>query len=180
MNGALAGLVGITAPCAFVDPWAAVVIGAIAGLIVVFSVEFFDLVHVDDPVGAISVHGVAGLWGTLSVGLFGTQELLGSNTYGLFLGGGAQQLGVQVVGALAVFGWVVATSGALFLAIKHFVGLRASPEEEEQGMDLIEHGLEAYPDFERAPAPSYASAAVARPASTPLPRTSTASAEPAS
>jgi Amt family ammonium transporter len=152
MNGTLAGLVGITAPCAFVDPWAAVVIGAIAGIIVVFSVEFFDLIRIDDPVGAISVHAICGVWGTLSVGLFGTESLIGSGTYGLFLGGGAQQLGVQIVGIAAVFAWVTVTSAVLFLAIKYLIGLRASPEEEEQGLDLFEHGLEAYPDFERAPA----------------------------
>ena len=156
LNGALAGLVAVTAPSGFVDPYAAVIIGAVGGVIVVFAVSFFDRIRIDDPVGAISVHGAAGVWGTLAVGLFATRSLVGTwngtaaadvAEYGLLTGGGIEQLGVQVVGILAVFGWVVVTSGVLFLAIKYTVGLRVSPEEELAGLDVEEHGIGAYPEF---------------------------------
>jgi Amt family ammonium transporter len=157
INGALGGLVGITAPCAAVDPWAAVVIGLIAAPIVLLGVELLDKLKVDDVVGAVSVHGFAGLWGVLSVGLFATEAGVEAHTgvassaYGLLLGGGAEQLGIQALGAAAIIVWTCATSGILFLAIKYTVGLRVSPEEELRGLDLGEHGIEAYPNFERAP-----------------------------
>jgi Amt family ammonium transporter len=157
INGALGGLVGITAPCAAVDPWAAVVIGLVAAPIVLLGVEVLDKVRVDDPVGAVSVHGFAGLWGVLSVGLFATETGVldhtgtESSVYGLLLGGGAEQLGIQALGAAAIIGWTLVTSGILFLAIKYTVGLRVSEEEELRGLDLDEHGIEAYPYFERAP-----------------------------
>jgi len=158
VNGALGGLVAITAPCAAVDPWAAVVIGLIAAPIVLIGVEGLDRLHVDDPVGAVSVHGLAGLWGVLSVGLFATQDgvlahagVEESSAYGLFMGGGVEQLGIQALGALAIIAWTVATSGLLFLAIKLTVGLRATEEEEIRGLDVYEHGIEAYPYFEQAP-----------------------------
>lgn len=145
LNGALAGLVGITAPCAVVSPLGAVIIGLIAGILVVYSVEFFDKVlHVDDPVGAISVHGVCGVWGTLAVGLFANTD----DIKGLFYGGGFQQLGVQALGAVAVFIWVIATSSLLFLTIKKTMGLRVSKEEELVGLDICEHGTEAYSGFQ--------------------------------
>ncbi len=147
LNGTLAGLVAVTAPAGFVDPYAAVIIGAIGGGIVVFAVAMFDRLHIDDPVGAISVHGVVGVWGTLSVGLFGTAELIGSSDYGLLVGGGIEQLGVQVIGIVAVFAWVVVTSGVLFLIIRSTIGLRVSEAEELAGLDVHEHGIGAYPEF---------------------------------
>jgi ammonium transporter, Amt family len=145
LNGALAGLVGITAPTAVVSPTGAIVIGLIAGILVVFSVEFFEKVlHIDDPVGAISVHGVCGLWGTLAVGLFANTD----DIKGLFYGGGFQQLGVQFLGAAAVFVWVIAASSLLFLLIKKTVGLRVSQKEELIGLDISEHGTESYSGFQ--------------------------------
>jgi Amt family ammonium transporter len=139
-NGMLAGLVAITAGCAFVDAWAALVIGALAGLIVVWSVHFFDSVKIDDPVGAISVHGVCGAWGTLAVGLFATEG-------GLFLGDGADQLVSQIIGVVAVFAWVVVTCAILFGIIRLVFGLRVSAEEELIGLDEHEHGTNGYADF---------------------------------
>lgn len=151
LNGALAGLVGITAPCAVVSPVGALLIGSVAGILVVLSVEFFDKVlHIDDPVGAISVHGINGVWGTLAVGLFATKE--GAEAIGigkgLFYGGGFGQLGVQALGVIAVFGWVAVTAGALFLIIKKTIGLRVSAKEEVRGLDIGEHGSEAYSGFQ--------------------------------
>jgi Amt family ammonium transporter len=136
-NGVLAGLVGITAGCAAVSNWGAVIIGGIAGIIVVLAVLFFDRVRVDDPVGAVSVHGVCGAWGTIAVGLFATEG-------GLFYGDGADQLVTQVIGVLAVLAFVVVTTGALFLLIKYTIGLRVSPEEELEGLDVHEHGAAGY------------------------------------
>ena len=147
INGALAGLVAITAGCGFVDPYAAVIIGLIGGVVVVFAVAMFDKLRIDDPVGAISVHGVVGVWGTLAVGLFATARLVGGDTYGLLVGGGVQQLGVQIVGILAVAAWTIVTSGILFLVIKHTIGLRVSEAEELVGLDVQEHGIGAYPEF---------------------------------
>lgn len=145
LNGALAGLVGITAPTAVVTPAGAVIIGLVAGLLVVFSVEFIDKVlHIDDPVGAISVHGVCGVWGTLAVGLFANTD----DMKGLFYGGGFEQLGVQALGAAAVFVWVALTAGLLFLAIKKTIGLRVDEKEELIGLDITEHGTEAYSGFQ--------------------------------
>lgn len=145
LNGALAGLVGITAPTAVVTPFGAVVIGFAAGILVVLSVEFFDkILHVDDPVGAISVHGVCGVWGTLAVGLFANTD----DIRGLFYGGGFHQLGVQALGALAVFVWVSFASLILFSVIKKINGLRVSPEEELAGLDISEHGAESYYGFQ--------------------------------
>ncbi len=145
LNGALAGLVGITAPTAVVTPFGAVIIGLIAGILVVYSVEFFDKVlHIDDPVGAISVHGVCGLWGTLAVGLFANTE----DIKGLFYGGGFGQLGVQALGAAAVFAWVFFTASLLFFIIKKTNGLRVTETEELVGLDLSEHGTESYSGFQ--------------------------------
>ncbi len=143
LNGALAGLVGITAPCGVVSNGAAIIIGLIAGIIVVASVEFIDKkLHIDDPVGAISVHGVCGVWGTLAVGIFGD---LGA------IGGAATrvgQIGVQALGAAAVFVWVTVTAGLLFLILKKTVGLRVSETEEMRGLDIEEHGTESYAGFQ--------------------------------
>jgi Amt family ammonium transporter len=135
LNGALAGLVGITAGCANVTPNSAIIIGAVAGIIVVFSVMFFDKIKVDDPVGAISVHGVCGAWGTLAAGLFN-------------IGGtSAAIIGVQLMGIAACFIWTFPTALVMFKLIDKAIGLRVAPEEELEGLDLAEHGGIAYPDF---------------------------------
>ena len=142
LNGALAGLVSITAPCDGVSPLASIVIGSVGGALVVFSVLFIDhVLKVDDPVGAVSVHGVCGAWGTLSCGLFNMET-------GLFNGGGFAQLGTQLIGAVAAFVWAFGLGLALFYGIKLTIGLRVSPEEESKGLDIGEHGMEAYAGFQ--------------------------------
>jgi ammonium transporter, Amt family len=145
-NGLLAGLVSITAPCGAVETWAAPVIGAVGGLLVVFAVKFFDRMKVDDPVGAISVHGVCGTWGTLSIALFAKFDdaFLGREDAGLFYGGGLDQLWTQGIFVVAHFLFVTITAGALFLAIKATIGLRVEPEEEQEGLDVLEHGAPGY------------------------------------
>ncbi len=135
LNGALAGLVGITAGCANVTPSSAVIIGMVAGILVVFAVLFFDRIKVDDPVGAISVHGVCGAWGTLAAGIFN----IGGTSAGI--------IGVQLVGIVAAFIWTFPTAFVMFKLIDKTIGLRVSPEEELEGLDLAEHGGIAYPDF---------------------------------
>lgn len=153
VNGILAGLVGITAGCATVEPWAAVVIGAIAAVVMYAGVVGLDKLGIDDPVGAFPVHGCAGLWGVIAVGLFSSEAGLAGaaysdpSSYGLLVGGGIEQLGAQLVGAAVIIGWVVVTAGILFGAIKYTIGMRVSAEEEERGLDLLEHGLDSYPDF---------------------------------
>ncbi len=148
LNGALAGLVGITAGTWVVNPLGAVLIGLIAGVLVVTSVEFFDKVlHIDDPVGAISVHGVCGAWGTLAVGLF-ADGVNDPGIVGLFYGGGLGQLGVQLIGILAVFAWVVVTTLVLFGSLKAAGLLRVSETEEMMGLDIGEHGMESYAGFQ--------------------------------
>ena len=144
LNGALAGLVAITAPCAFVEPWAAVVIGAIAGVVVVFSVLLLESLKVDDPVGAISVHGTCGALGTILLGVFHNEQGL---LYAVDKGAAFKFLGVQALGVIAVLVWCVITGYILFSTIKVVVGLRVSQEEEMEGLDLREHGASAYPDF---------------------------------
>jgi Amt family ammonium transporter len=143
-NGLLAGLVAITAGTAAVTPQAALIIGAAAGIIVVFAVDFFDRVaKIDDPVGAISVHGVCGLFGTLCVGLFARED----TDYwkqGLFYGGGASQLGSQIIGVVSIGAWVSVTSFLLFMGIKKTIGLRVSEAEELAGLDIHEHGSPGY------------------------------------
>jgi len=146
MNGVLAGLVAITAPCAVVSPGASVAIGLFAGALVVLSVEFFDkTIKVDDPVGAVSVHMVNGVFGTLAVGIWGNVEGV---ALGLLHGGGLTQLGVQALGVLAVATWAGVLSLLLFLAIKGVFGLRVSAKDELQGLDLSEHKSEAYSGFQ--------------------------------
>jgi Amt family ammonium transporter len=147
MNGALAGLVGITAPCAYVDPWAAVVIGAISGYIVVRGVELLDRLQIDDPVGAFPVHGICGVWGTISVGIFGRQSL-GLANKGLVYSGNPMQLGIQLVGIVSVVVFVVLSMSIIFKLIDLTVGLRVSREEELRGLDIGEHGMEAYGGFQ--------------------------------
>jgi Amt family ammonium transporter len=153
-NGMLAGLVGITAGTAAVSNVGAIVIGAVAGALVVASVLFFDRIHIDDPVGAISVHGVCGAFGTIAVGLFATSD---SDFWqqGLLYGGGADQLVSQLIGVAAVAGFVAVTAGLLFLAIKATIGLRVSEEEELAGLDVLEHGAPGYgPDVTPALTPT--------------------------
>ncbi len=142
LNGALAGLVAITAGCDVVDPFGAFFIGFAAGILVVASVEFFDkTAKIDDPVGAISVHGACGMFGTLAVGLFATDG-------GLFYGGGIKMLGIQAAGVLAVAVWVAVMMTVIFQLIKHTIGLRVEQEIEIDGLDLHEHGLaSAYSGF---------------------------------
>ena len=149
-NGALAGLVGITAGTAFVESWAAIAIGFAAGALVVGSVLLIDRLGVDDPVGAVSVHGVCGAFGTLAVGLFAAPRLSGG-TAGLFYGGGLSQLGVQALGVGAVLLWVVGASAVVFGIIKATVGLRVSEEEEIEGLDVTEHGMWGYPEVALGP-----------------------------
>lgn len=147
MNGALAGLVAITAPCAFVDPWAAIAIGAIGGVIVVFGVALLDKLHIDDPVGAVPVHGMNGIWGTLAIGLFG-KESLGLAHNGLLFGGGFKQLGIQLLGVSSVIIFIVISMSIVFKLINVIIGLRVSREEELKGLDIGEHGMEAYGGFQ--------------------------------
>ena len=148
LNGALAGLVGITAGTWVISPFGSIVVGAIAGIIVVGSVELFDKVfHIDDPVGAISVHGICGVWGTLAVGLFAT-GVNDPDVVGLFYGGGIGQLGVQFVGVVAVFAWVVVTTLILFSILKAAGKLRVTETEELIGLDIGEHGMESYAGFQ--------------------------------
>jgi Amt family ammonium transporter len=147
MNGTLAGLVAITAPCAFVDPWASITIGAVAGVIVVLGVVLLDKLHIDDPVGAFPVHGMNGFWGTLSLGLFGKASL-GLAHNGLLYGGGLKQLGIQLLGALSVITFVIVSMTIVFKLIDVTIGLRVSREEELKGLDIGEHGMEAYGGFQ--------------------------------
>ncbi len=142
LNGVLAGLVGITAGCATSTPLGAIIIGVVAGIIVVYSVLFFDAVKIDDPVGAISVHGVCGVWGTLAAALLHEELFISGSEYDLM---GA--LTVQVIGIVTCFLWVFATSYILFKVLDATVGLRVSEQEELQGLDISEHGNSAYPDF---------------------------------
>ncbi len=147
MNGALAGLVGITAPCAFVEPWAACVIGLTSGIIVVLGVELLDKLQIDDPVGAVPVHGMCGIWGTLCVGIFG-KEALGVANNGFIYGGNPTQLGIQMVGSFATVTFVLVTMGLIFKMIDVTVGLRVSRTEELRGLDIGEHGMESYSGFQ--------------------------------
>ena len=156
-NGVLAGLVSITAPVGTVNAGMSLVIGMIGGVIVVFSVLFFDKIKIDDPVGAISVHGVCGAWGVISVGLFAqypdafVEGAVGLENYtasGLFYGGGINQLLVQLTMIAIIGAWVTVTTGILFFVLKKTIGLRVSAEEEIEGLDVLEHGLQGYaPDM---------------------------------
>ena len=147
MNGALAGLVAVTAPCAFIEPWAAIVIGAIGGYLVVRGVELLDKLRIDDPVGAFPVHGICGIWGTLAVGIFG-KESLGLGHNGFVYSGNPMQLGIQMVGIVAVVAFVVVSMGAVFKLINITIGLRANTNEELRGLDISEHGMESYGGFQ--------------------------------
>ena len=143
-NGALAGLVGITAGCAYVDPWGAVVIGLISGVIMIFGVDFIkNVVKADDPVGAVTVHGICGAWGVLAVGIFAA----GNNGVSGLIYGDAGQLVPQIVGLLVAAAWGLGAGFVLFKAIDLTMGLRASEEEEIEGLDEPEHGTSAYPEM---------------------------------
>jgi len=155
INGVLAGLVAITASCAYVNLGSAALIGLVAGVMVVFAVTWMDRFKIDDPVGAISVHLVCGVWGTLAVGLFSVGPgiypwygLESGPLAGLLLGGGLQQLLIQLLGVVAVGMFTVAFSLVSWSAIRATVGIRVSAEEERRGLDLGEHAMEAYPEFE--------------------------------
>ncbi len=149
INGALAGLVAITAPCAFVSVGSAAVIGLIAGVLVVFAVIMFDRLRLDDPVGALSVHLVNGVFGTLAVGLFAQDGITGTATgNGLFFGGGLKLLGAQAIGVAAVGAFTFTAALAVWFVIRLVMGIKVSREEEIQGLDLGEHGMKAYPDFQ--------------------------------
>ena len=177
-NAALAGLVGITAGCDAVNPFGAAVIGIVCGILVVLSVEFFDkVVKIDDPVGAISVHGVCGATGTILTGLFATG---GTTMKGLFYGGGFKFFGVQVLGVLATIAWTGIVITAVFLLIKKTIGLRADAADEIMGLDRSEHGLptaysgiamlpEEMPDGAEPAVAAPAAAAVTEPAAVPAP-----------
>ena len=148
INGCLAGLVGVTASCAYVTVGASLLIGAIAGIIVVFAVMFFDRIGIDDPVGATSVHLCCGVFGTICVGLFAKEGVTSLSTKnGLFYGGGFGLLGVQLLGIVAVGAFVFAASMLVWFVLKKTVGIRVPAEEEIAGLDIGEHGNRAYPDF---------------------------------
>jgi ammonium transporter, Amt family len=159
-NGAIAGLVAITAPSGYVEFWAAPIIGGIAGVIVVVGVLAIDKV-LDDPVGALSAHGLAGVWGTLACGIFTSPRLAELNAVGdpgLWYSGSFHQLGVQALGIAAAFVSVFVVSYAVFAAIKYTIGLRVTPDEEDAGLDISEHGMYGYPE-QFIPQPEYPGAA---------------------
>lgn len=151
LNGALAGLVGITAGCYTVSPGGALAIGASSGILVVLSVIFIDkTLKIDDPVGAVSVHGVCGLWGTVACGLFNAESVIGikDTSTGLFYGGGVNQLISQLIGAGVAFLWAFGIGFILFKLIDMTIGIRVTREEELRGLDIDEHGMEAYHGFQ--------------------------------
>ena len=167
-NAALAGLVGITAGCDAVNPFGAAIIGLACGIVIVLAVEFFDkVVKIDDPVGAISVHGVCGALGTILTGLFATG---GTTMKGVFYGGGFKFLGVQALGVLCTIAWTATVITVVFLLIKKTIGLRAGTEDEIIGMDRSEHGLlTAYSGFAILPEEGYETPAMPAPAAAPAP-----------
>jgi len=151
INGCLAGLVAITAPCAYVSVGSALIIGAAAGILVVFAVIGFDRIKIDDPVGALAVHLVNGVFGTLALGLFAEDKFMpGTTGNGLFFGGGFTLIFHQLIGAAAVGAFTFTVSYIVWSIIKTTMGVRVSEREEIEGLDMGEHGLEAYPDFEKA------------------------------
>jgi Amt family ammonium transporter len=143
-NGLLAGLVGVTAGAWVVNGLGAIIIGLVAGVIVVFAVSFFDRIRIDDPVGAVSVHGVCGAFGTIAVGLFSATESEGVVKKGLFYGGGTDQLVSQLIGVVSIAAFVAVTSFVLFSVLKATVGLRVDEQEEIEGLDVHEHGFAGY------------------------------------
>lgn len=174
LNASLAGLVAITAPCDVTDVTGALMIGAVAGVLVVFGVWLLDnVLYIDDPVGAVAVHCLNGIWGTIAVGLFATTSAPGNDSVvGLFYGGGFGQLGIQLLGVLTVIGWTAVTITIAFLIIRGTVGLRVSAEEELVGLDTSEHGLmSAYGGFsihDRMPGGSMADVSTPAAVSVPM------------
>ena len=150
LNGSLAGLVAITAPCDLVTANASIVIGLVAGVLVVLSVFSLDKLHIDDPVGAVSVHCVNGVWGTLAVGFFAAPKALsyGNEMVGLFYGGGVNFLGVQLLGVAVTAAWAFGMGLAIFFALKALGILRVDPKTELKGLDVTEHGEDAYASFQ--------------------------------
>jgi ammonium transporter, Amt family len=164
LNGVLAALVAITASCAFVEPWAAVVIGSVAGILTFYTAIWFDRMGIDDPIYAFSVHGIAGIWGTLSNGFFAAPALVekvGIGMPGLFYGGGFHQLGVQALGVFSALVYVLVASYVILAIMKKTMGLRVTEEEEVMGLDLSEHGGYGYPELLPSKRP-YVSAAKGR------------------
>lgn len=156
-NALLAGLVSITAPCAVVDPWAAMVIGIIGAIVYIFGSKALLWARVDDPLEASVIHGFCGLWGVLAVGIFGTDKNAAFAGYVGSKGGfdvftGGEQLGVQIIGALAITGWTVVNAGLMFKAIDMTIGLRVPPDVEDEGLDSSEHGASAYESVVKQPA----------------------------
>jgi Amt family ammonium transporter len=150
LNGAIAALVAITAACAFVAPWAAILIGFVAGVIVVLGSLLVERIGIDDPVGALAAHGMSGMWGTLALGFLTVPKLaenLDTGKGGLFYGGGFHQLGVQGLGLLAVGAFTFTASFIVLLLMKVTVGIRTEPEVENLGLDVSEHGMWGYPEF---------------------------------
>ena len=150
LNGAIGALVAITAACAFVAPWAALLIGFVSGVIVVVGSLFVERIGIDDPVGAIAAHGMSGVWGTLSLGFLAVPELadkLKTGKGGVLYGGGFHQLGTQALGLLAVGAFTFTLSFLILLLFKMTVGIRAEPEVEQMGLDVSEHGMWGYPEF---------------------------------
>lgn len=154
INGLLAGLVAVTAPCAFINLPSAAIIGTVGGILVVFAVGFFDKLRIDDPVGAIAVHLVNGVWGTIALGLFAVGPSTEANALystgpaaGLLFGGGIGQLWIQIVGSLTVGGMTVLLSSIFWIVLKSTLGIRVTTEEEIEGLDISEHGMEAYSGF---------------------------------
>ena len=146
-NGAIAALVAITAACAFVEPWASIVVGFVAGVVMYVTLLFVDRIGVDDPLGAIAAHGMGGIWGTLSCGLFATPALaesVGAGQGGLFYTGSFYQLGIQALGIVTAGGFTFITSFVVFALLKATVGLRVKPDEELNGLDISEHGVFGY------------------------------------
>jgi Amt family ammonium transporter len=150
LNGAIGGLVAITAACAFVAPWAAMVIGLVAGAIVVFGILLVERIGIDDPIGALAAHGMSGVWGTLALGFLtvpGLATKLDTGSAGLLYGGGFHQLGVQALGLAAVGTFTFAASFGVLWLFKVTIGIRAEPEVETAGLDVSEHGMWGYPEF---------------------------------
>jgi len=178
-NGAIAGLVAITAPSGYVEYWAAPIIGAVAGVVVVFGVLAIEKI-IDDPVGALSAHGLAGIWGTLSCGIFTSPRLAELNEVGdpgLWYSGSFHQLGAQALGVAVAFACVFVASYAIFFAIKKTIGLRVTAEEEDAGLDISEHGMYGYPE-QFIPQPEYSTGAQLGGTSTATPAPRPAAATP--
>jgi Amt family ammonium transporter len=162
LNGSLAGLVGITAGCAVVSPFSAIIIGLTAGVVLVISLDIVEASKVDDAVGAFAVHGACGALGVLAIGFLGIEELvlaLGGTSAGLLLGGGFAQLGVQIVGVLGIAAWTIVTSAVMFTVLKAIGLLRMPAAADEVGIDAYEHGASVWPDVLPVPGEGTAPAA---------------------